>query len=534
MKTDRFFAILALTCLGNAVAAVESVAARGDEQSLAGLLGEYRARSGVDILLAPTLGGDLIARRAGDPLWPGGVDKLLAGYNYEVVQGTDGHISRIIVSGRSHDAAPPEQQRSAVDATMGELLNYKPKPPAIPDKYAAFVTGSVSAVSLPTDRLTAMKPGERLVLSLPVGQYEVEHDNLFRHENGDVTWVGFLAGAGKGYRVIVTIGREGSLGQIVTPDGLYNIDLEEGQNWLVDVTNSGLQAGSLEHDEIEGSLASVADQSVAELPASAEGKADVLEAKKKKANKRRAARKKAAASSKVKGGRSGADTVIDLMIVYTRGMNAKPLKTRLNFLVASANQAYLDSGIRLKLRLVASVYSGYTEANDNAAALMDLSSGKGAFGSLNGLRRRYGADLVSLIRPFRYATQKSCGVAWVNGARGGSLHFAMGYSVVSDGRDPTGWYCTDYTLAHELGHNMGSVHDMAHSAFQGKYPFSYGYGAAGKFGTIMSYFNPVVGVFSSPRLICLGGPCGTASDADNSRSIGLTAPVVSGFMPTKK
>ncbi len=86
---------------------------------------------------------------------------------------------------------------------------------------------------------------------------------------------------------------------------------------------------------------------------------------------------------------------------------------------------------------------------------------------------------------------------------------------------------------------MGSNHDKAHSSFQGKYAFSYGYGRSGVYGTIMSYFNPVVGVFSTPatavsRALCKGYACGVANQADNTRSLNLTVPTVSVFQPTKR
>jgi hypothetical protein len=143
-----------------------------------------------------------------------------------------------------------------------------------------------------------------------------------------------------------------------------------------------------------------------------------------------------------------------------------------------------------------------------------------------------------LIRPFKSASQGGCGVGWVNGANGSAMNGRYGYSVVGDGVDGR-YFCSNYSLAHELGHNMGSSHDKAHSSFPGKYAFSYGYGRANVYGTVMSYFNPVVGVFSTPdatvsRLFCKGYACGVANQADNARSLNLTVPTVSAFQPTKR
>jgi len=40
---------------------------------------------------------------------------------------------------------------------------------------------------------------------------------------------------------------------------------------------------------------------------------------------------------------------------------------------------------------------------------------------------------------------------------------------------------------------MGSAHDRAHQTTSPYFPYAYGYGIEGSFGTIMSYINPTVG-----------------------------------------
>ena len=97
-------------------------------------------------------------------------------------------------------------------------------------------------------------------------------------------------------------------------------------------------------------------------------------------------------------------------------------------------------------------------------------------------------------------------------------------------------------LAHELGHNMGSMHDRQTVSSQGggtgAYPYSFGSGQAGSFGTVMSYISPVVGKFSSPDITCSTSklPCGVAASdsaksADNALSLNNTRNAVSAFMP---
>lgn len=494
------------------------------------LLGDIRSRIGADFILAPELAQDMISGTMLNQASPDDIKRLLEGYNYEVVHGQDGRISQVFISGRNGDG---RQTRS--DAGFAsELLRYEAAPVPLPMKYMTLNDGAVAAVTIPVTRLNGMEKGEKIAMHLPTGDYLVVHDNTFTHENGDTTWVGYVEDAGTGYRVIITTGHEGSLGQIVTPEGTFKLDLEDGRNWLVDVGNSGLQSGSLAGDEVDGSQLEYSAANFAQdMPPDAPEYLSAKKAKKKVVKKKQAA--KARSGTAKTGASSDVQVTIDVLVVYTKGMSTVgKVDTRLNFLVATANQAYIDSGIALQLRLVASIASDYPDRNQNSDALMDLTNGNGAFGGVAELRKQYGADLVALIRPFNYASQKNCGSGWVNGARGSELYAALGFSVVSDGTDPGGWYCSDYTFAHELGHNMGSVHDAANSAFEGKYPFSYGYGMEGKFGTIMSYINPAVGLFSSPRLTCKGEPCGNAASADNSRSISLTAPAVAGFMPARR
>lgn len=114
-----------------------------------------------------------------------------------------------------------------------------------------------------------------------------------------------------------------------------------------------------------------------------------------------------------------------------------------------------------------------------------------------------------------------CGLSWLNGFNGQAMNAAYGFSVIGDGNDAGGslYYCPDSSLAHELGHAMGSDHDRAHSVAQGAYPYAYGHGVEGVFGTIMSYINPRVGKFSNPNINCLGNqPCGIEDYADPDRS----------------
>jgi len=225
--------------------------------------------------------------------------------------------------------------------------------------------------------------------------------------------------------------------------------------------------------------------------------------------------------------------------------------SRLNYLVDLANQSYINSAIAMRVRMVNTVAVNYTDANLNDDALYGLSGTDGennvpvnpAFAQLRNLRESYGADLVTLVRKFNEPENEGCGIAWLLGGDLQGIHpqdAPYAYSVVSDGQDDgtePGYYyfCRDEALAHELGHNMGSTHDIAAAGGQGVFPYSYGYKAA-SFYTVMAYGDDgqiAYRVFSNPRITYCGGQaCGTA-ETDNARSINNTSPTVSAFRAAK-
>jgi hypothetical protein len=522
MNKNLIASLLAATLTAGVVQAAEV-----KQAPLSQLLKETTQAKQVEFSLPPALANDLLpASQSGD------LNALLQGYSYVAVHGANGRLERVLISGRNGDGHAAGAAGPA--APQGELLAFEPAPAQLPQKYAGFNPGSVFAISLPVAQLKSMKKGERMQLSLPDGQFSVLHDNRFEHENGDITWVGKLEGQGDDYRVIVTMGQAGTIGRIVTPNSVYGVELESGANWLVDVNAAGLSHGEAEDDGLEG-----AALSAGAAPKHAKAPSKTKSTRTTTTTSSTTTTTTTSTTSDTSTGTAPAFTgpTVDLMILYTQGMNAKTgLQTRLNNIVALANQAYIDSNVNMRIRLVGTqLISNYTDANANKTALNDLTNAQGAFANVPALRQQFGADLVALIRPFDYANQTNCGQAWINGAMGGAMDANLGYSVISDGTDPVSRsYCTDYTLAHETGHNLGSAHDRAHAAFPGKFNYSYGYGAAGTFGTIMSYYNPIVGKFSNPTLSCSGQVCGSpenaADAAYNALSITNIAAEVANFM----
>ena len=380
-----------------------------------------------------------------------------------------------------------------------------------------------------------LKPGAEVALPIPgMGSYPVVYEQTRANDSGSTTWVGYLKDYGDDFRVIITTGAGGSLGNILTPSGELELTTVSGQQWLIDRSASGLT--TLHPDHADGVQPTLAQAGGGGAPGVAMGGTTT------------AAAPATTVPVTTAAGTTTTATQIDVLVITTPGFVTRMganWRTRIDQLVALTNQSYIDSGVPQQIRLVGVEQINYADTTPNTTALSLLTGSSGAFSTVAALRKKYGADLVTLVRPFYMQAQgQNCGVGYISGYGGSSVaaYSAYGYSVVSDGTDvlKSGYYCTDYTFTHELGHNMGSMHDRATVASQGggtgAYPYSFGYGRSGSFGTIMSYISPVVGKFSNPRLSSCGGTqaCGvvstSSSSADNATSLTNTRTAVSGFL----
>lgn len=391
------------------------------------------------------------------------------------------------------------------------------------------------AVQLDLVAMSQLEAGADMQLSIPEhGDYRVTYEHTAAGDADTSTWVGHLKDYGQDFRVIVTSGPQGSVGNILTPAGEILLVNSGGRQWLVDPVRSGLSLFEPDHADAIGEplQAQTAGGAMAEGVSTGLGTAT------------------AGATAGV--GATGAanslsTTVVDVLVLYTAGFksrNGSTWSTRIAQLAAMANQAYLDSGVDMKIRIVATQQVSLADTTSNSTTLSQLAAGTGAFSGVPALRKKYGADLVTLIRPFYMNAQGgNCGVGYIGGYNGTNIAYygSYGFSVVSDGRDVagTGYYCTDYTLTHELGHNMGLMHDRdtvtRQGGGQGAYPYAFGYGRSNSFGTIMSYIFPVVGKFSNPTLTTCGGSsvCGVAvgdsQSAYNALALTNTKTAVSNF-----
>lgn len=348
----------------------------------------------------------------------------------------------------------------------------------------------------------SFEPGTEL--ELPVGSggaYRMRVERSHRNPSGSISLVGrVLDGRARGIAV-VTLGKSGLFGLFDTPRGRYQITTGRRGSLLIDTAHPEVWRGGLD-----------GDFTAPGMPVSPK------------------------TPMAAKRGKSG-PTVIDLLLVHTPGMVERYpgtlLDTRLEHLVAVANQVFANSDTGITFRLVGSRevdYTGddtvFTARNDMRKALQGESPARG-LGQLRSWRRNLGADLVSLIWPHRIPDREACGVAFLFG--GGE---DAGVNVVNDGF--SSWsLCTDDTLAHELGHNLGAEHQEGRNSEDAG--TAQAFVDPGRVGTVMASFGTgdpnrffTVAQLSNPDLPCAGAPCGNATH-DNAARVHNTAPAVSDY-----
>jgi hypothetical protein len=217
--------------------------------------------------------------------------------------------------------------------------------------------------------------------------------------------------------------------------------------------------------------------------------------------------------------RDGANTIVDMLIVYTSqsragnggvaGMNAL-----INASVARANLAFANSGAGVLLRVVFTAEVNYASdgLSTTFGALQDKTDGW--MDDVHTWRLKYNADIVSLFVP-----AGSDGRAGLGGGMNPMLPspspYDMGFSVVVD------IYADgNLTLAHEVGHHFGAGHFDCCGVFQ--YSGAVRFTVAGQtYRTVMADGAGLrIPYFSNPNLSYLGVPIG--GPGNNNRNNTLT------------
>ena len=248
-------------------------------------------------------------------------------------------------------------------------------------------------------------------------------------------------------------------------------------------------------------------------------------------------------------------TTIDVMVVYTPAARAAwGGVAQSNSFIATAitnfNTALQNSGV--SNAVINLVYSGeiaYTESGNISTDLSRFRTTNDTFmDDIHTLRSTYGADLCGLITSTPTST---CGLGYLNtNPTNYSANAGFTVSIYS-------CVVSNYTLAHEMGHNMGLNHDWYVSQSSTPCDHHHGYsnqtavtlGTAStnsqRWRTIMAYndecsasgisctrinrwANPAVNYNSAPT----GVPIGNPNPSNEAFGFVRFACVVSQFMPT--
>ncbi|MFT3857599.1 MAG: M12 family metallo-peptidase [Aquabacterium sp.] len=362
--------------------------------------------------------------------------------------------------------------------------------------------------------LTDAREGIEITLPLPDGLSEVAVvTRAGLDEHGFVQVQGVSRMDGHGAPLVLTVGTDGVFGTLISQGREFQIVTRQGKTQLVDPQGAGW-AHLRGDDQVELGDAAGADLRAQALLATG------------------AALARAGTTTTTTGTTQPVplpagkvDTVITLLMSYSTTFvnlwgTETLARTRLSNIVETANAAYSNSGTGVQFRIVGWAQVKQADATPQVN-LPALRAGSGAFSTLPALKKSTGAAISVFFAPFNTVTGASstCGLAYIPGAGAAGLASfksqapgAM-YAALNDGHS-NGYYCETLSLGHELGHNLGNVHDKANSSFMGVFNYSYGKGVAGSFGTIMSYISPRVALFSSPQLKCgtTQVPCGTSTE----------------------
>jgi len=210
-------------------------------------------------------------------------------------------------------------------------------------------------------------------------------------------------------------------------------------------------------------------------------------------------------------------TVLKVLGLYTPGVEshyADP-DLRVQHLFNVANDVLQTSGVALELQLAHLERVDYPDGPGAQEALEAVTlATHTAFSTVAQLRDDTAADVVVLFRP--YTGDGLCGYAWIGGYQtdgdfSNPAEPDFAYSTVAVD-------CSDYTLLHEVGHNLGLAHSRREDPDGGSLRHGAGHGAQNDFVTIMataSEFNAVrLPLLANPGLTCNGNPCGIPAADD--------------------
>ncbi len=397
---------------------------------------------------------------------------------------------------------------------------------------------------LPAERviplnLTPLRPQPDQALALYLGgerRLDLTVGSLVQHENGDVSIRASVAGQDQGAaHATLTYGDDGVFGRIQAKDGLFLVHTDATGTWLLDLNDDRIEVDRFHDDTLGQPALHPMAQIQAEQAAAASPAEHTRSMLAQLANQH---------------AQVNALSQIDVMFLYTPDMVTRYpgslIETRLNHLVAIANQAMVDSQVPIAVRLVHHRLVDYTRNTNNSATLQDLRAAAAGtpvpgFAGLDTIRATYGADIVAFTWPHDIERRGSCGIAYFpRQSDDGSWDRTLGVHIDNDGA--SNWsVCSDAVFTHELGHNLNAEHQREASSGDDPNRSNYAFIQEGRFHTVMGSFGSGhrdryrrLDVFSNPAIMCGGEPCGSDTPgrgSNNAQTLTALGPVVADYFP---
>jgi len=223
--------------------------------------------------------------------------------------------------------------------------------------------------------------------------------------------------------------------------------------------------------------------------------------------------------------------VLDVAVYYTTQARqaiggVDQMNARIQLFIDQCNEAYRNSQVNLTARLVRRLEVSYPDEGGGIGTTQRNQLQNPTDGVLDGIhfdRNNYRADqVVLLVSSSRSSDGRAlCGIAYCG--NGNDPEFAFNVVV---------WDCTNYTFAHEIGHNQGCGHDRATDAGCGFRSYGHGWRFWGNDGvqyrTVMAYPPGTrIPYFSNPDVRFQGQPTGVPigdpNEAHNARVINETS-----------
>ena len=172
---------------------------------------------------------------------------------------------------------------------------------------------------------------------------------------------------------------------------------------------------------------------------------------------------------------------IRMLVVYTPNARIKvggasAMQALIQLGVADANTAFSNSGTNLQVQLAGTLETNSNESSSYSNDLNSLrSSTDSKWNEIHAARTKYSADQVTLIGAYTNVSNP-VGIGFYKASKSYAFTIVK-YSVIS----------TMFTLAHELGHNIGLAHEDGYVNSIGKFRTIMAYGT---YKRIRRYSNP--------------------------------------------